>query len=35
MKAVSELTINQNHWNAKRQGYIPRLVLVTDEVRMG
>ncbi len=35
MKAVSESTINQNHWNAERQGYIPRLVLVTDEVRIG
>lgn len=34
MKAVSELTINPNHWSAERQGYKPRVVLVPDEVRM-
>ena len=34
MKAVSELTINPNHWSAERQGNKPRVVLVPDEERM-
>ncbi len=34
MKAVSELTINPNHWSTERQGYKPRVALVSNEVRM-
>ncbi|MBS5527998.1 MAG: tyrosine-type recombinase/integrase [Prevotella sp.] len=33
IKAASELTINPNHWSAEKQGYKPRVALVSDEKR--
>ena len=35
IKAASELSINPNHWSAERQGYKPRVALVSEEKRMG
>ena len=35
IKAVSELSINPNHWSPERQGYKPRVVLVSEEKKMG
>ena len=34
LKAASELSINPNHWSAERQGYKPRVVLVSEQKRM-
>lgn len=34
IKAASELSINPNHWSAEKQGYKPRIALVSDEKRM-
>lgn len=34
IKAASELSINPNHWSAEKQGYKPRVALVSDEKRM-
>lgn len=34
IKAASELCINPNHWSAERQGYKPRVALVSEEKRM-
>ncbi len=31
IKAASELSINPNHWSAERQGYKPRVALVSEE----
>ena len=31
LKAASELSINPNHWSAERQGYKPRVVLVSEQ----
>ena len=31
IKAVSELTINPNHWSSEKQGYKDRVALVSDE----
>jgi len=31
---ASELSINPNHWSAEKQGYKPRIALVSDEKRM-
>ena len=33
IKCVSELSINPNHWDSKRQGYKMRVALVDDAVR--
>ena len=33
IKAVSELSINPNHWSAERQGYKTRVVLVAEAKR--
>ena len=33
MKAVSELSINPNHWSAELQGYKPRVSLVAESKR--
>lgn len=33
IKCASELTINPNHWDAKRQSYKPRIALVKDSER--
>ncbi|MBQ9094213.1 MAG: tyrosine-type recombinase/integrase [Prevotella sp.] len=33
IKAVSELSINPNHWSAERQGYKSRVALVTEAKR--
>ena len=35
IKAASELSINPNHWSAERQGYKPRVALVSEDKRMG
>ena len=34
IKAASELSINPNHWSAEKQGYKPRVALVSEEKRM-
>ena len=34
IKAASELSINPNHWSADKQGYKPRVALVSEEKRM-
>lgn len=34
IKAASELAINPNHWSAEKQGYKPRVYLVSDDKRM-
>lgn len=34
LKAASELSINPNHWSAEKQGYKPRVALVSEEKRM-
>ena len=34
IKAASELSINPNHWSAEKQGYKPRVTLVSEEKRM-
>ncbi|MCD8295582.1 MAG: phage integrase SAM-like domain-containing protein, partial [Clostridia bacterium] len=34
IKAASELSISPNHWSAERQGYKPRVALVSEEKRM-
>ena len=34
MKAVSELSINPNHWSAELQGYKPRVSLVAESKRL-
>lgn len=34
IKAASELSINPNHWSGEKQGYKPRVALVSDEKRM-
>lgn len=31
IKAASELSINPNHWSPERQGYKPRVALVSEE----
>ncbi len=33
IKAVSELSINPNHWSAERQGYKTRVALVAESKR--
>ena len=33
IKAVSELSINPNHWSAERQGYKTRVALVAEAKR--
>ena len=33
IKCASELTINPNHWDAKRQSYKQRIALVKDSER--
>ena len=33
IKAVSELSINPNHWSAERQGYKTRVTLVAEAKR--
>ncbi|MCS3070524.1 hypothetical protein NXV82_02050 [Bacteroides thetaiotaomicron] len=33
IKAVSELSINPNHWSAERQGYKTRVALVVEAKR--
>jgi hypothetical protein len=35
IKAASELSINPNHWSPERQGYKPRVALVSEEKKMG
>ncbi|MFR7685857.1 MAG: hypothetical protein ACLU1V_16335 [Bacteroides fragilis] len=34
IKAASELSISPNHWSAEKQGYKPRVALVSEEKRM-
>ena len=34
IKAASELSINPNHWSPERQGYKPRVALVSEEKKM-
>jgi integrase len=34
IKAASELSINPNHWSVEKQGYKPRVALISDEKRM-
>lgn len=34
IKAASELVISPNHWSAEKQGYKPRIALISDEKRM-
>ena len=34
IKAASELSINPNHWSAEKQGFKPRVALVSEEKRM-
>ena len=34
IKAARELSINPNHWSAEKQGYKPRVTLVSEEKRM-
>lgn len=34
IKAASGLSINPNHWSAERQGYKPRISLVSEEKRL-
>ena len=34
IKAASELSSNPNHWSAEKQGYKPRVALVSEEKRM-
>lgn len=34
IKAASELSINPNHWSAEKQGYKPRIFLVSEEKRL-
>ena len=34
IKAASELSINPNHWSPEKQGYKPRVVLISEEKRM-
>ncbi len=34
IKASSELSINPNHWSAEKQGYKPRISLVSEEKRL-
>ena len=34
IKAASELSINPNHWSPERQGYKPRVALVSEEKKI-
>ena len=34
IKAASELSISPNHWSAEKQGYKPRVALVSEDKRM-
>lgn len=34
IKTASELSINPNHWSAEKQGYKPRIALISEDKRM-